>query len=173
MPYCGRRAFTTSPVRWALISTQSSSTNCAKDSAPSISPSMLMPTRADNKPPNYCPIVLTLKASLLAASCCHKTTIPTLSSSRAGMRSSSSLWWRPRSHELPRHPPENPTWRTQPVSSGRANDRPRHRLDQPLSGPRVCPPPREHLLVQLRPQPVALRALVGERPPYRRHLQGR
>src|SRR6202790_76827 len=65
MPYCGRRAFTTSPVRWALISTRSSSTNCAKDSAPSISPSMLMPTRADNKPPNYWPIVLTLKAFFL------------------------------------------------------------------------------------------------------------
>src|ERR1700691_56611 len=106
-----------------------------------------MPTRADNKPPNYWPIVLTLKASLLAASCCHKTTIPTPSSFRVAMRYSCSLWWKPRSYELPRHPPENPTGRAQPVSSGRANDRSRHHLDQPLSGPRVCPPPRKHLPV--------------------------
>src|ERR1035441_7757833 len=30
MAYCGTRAFTTSPVRWALISTWSSSTSCEK-----------------------------------------------------------------------------------------------------------------------------------------------
>src|ERR1700676_2142133 len=173
MSYCGRRAFTTSPVRWALISTRSSSTSYAKDRAPSISPSMLMPTRADNKPPNYWPIVLTLKASLLAASCCRRATIPTPSSSRAATRSSFSLSWRPPCHELPRHPPENPIGRTQPISSGRAIDRQVCRLDQPLPGPRVCSPPRKHLPVQLRTQPVALCTLVGERSSHRQYFQGR
>ena len=43
MPSCGRRAFTTSPARWAIISTYASIGNCATAREPSIWP--LMPTR--------------------------------------------------------------------------------------------------------------------------------
>ena len=45
-------------------------------------------------------------------------------------------------------------------------------MDQSLPGPRVCPPPRRQVPLQLCAQPVALRALVGERSSYRRDLCG-
>ena len=47
------------------------------------------------------------RVSLLAASSCPRATIPTPSSSRAAMHASSSLSWRLRSHEVPRHLPED------------------------------------------------------------------
>src|ERR1035438_9143886 len=58
--------------------------------------------------------------------------------------------------------PEVRAERTLPISSGRADYRPRSWLDQPLPGSRVCPPPGQHEFAHLRLQPAALPALVGE-----------
>src|SRR5674476_117369 len=172
MPCCGRRAFTTSPVRWEPISTWTSFSSCAKVLAPSISPSISMKTRAASWPLSSWPGVLAHRASPPDASCCHRATIPTLSSFRVGTRDSFSLSWRPLSHEVPRDPSEGPIGRTQPDSGGGATYRPGSRMDQPLPGPRVCSPSCRQEPVQLRTQPAALRALVGERSSYRRHCQG-
>src|SRR6266700_6258471 len=109
--------------------------------------------------------------SLLVASCCLRGTIPTPSSFKVETHKGSHLCWRPRSHEVPRDPSKDPIGRAQSDSCGRAIHRSGRRLDQPLSGPRVCPPSGRQEPVQLRAQPVALRALVGERSSHRRYLQ--
>jgi|HubBroStandDraft_1064217.scaffolds.fasta_scaffold39868_2 predicted small integral membrane protein len=49
MRCCGRRVFTTSPVRWAPISTLTSFDSFATDHALFISPSMSMPIRVESE----------------------------------------------------------------------------------------------------------------------------
>ena len=51
-----------------------------------------------------------------------------------------------------------------PIQVVRAIHRQGRCVDQSVPRPRVCPPPRRQVPLQLRAQPVALRALVGERP---------
>ena len=107
MPCCGRRVFTTSPVRWVPISTRTSSTSCATAHAPFISPSMSMPTTAANKP-RRAGSALGYKASTPAAFSCPQGHDPNSFSSRVVTRNSSSLSWRPLSHEVPRDLPARP-----------------------------------------------------------------
>src|ERR1700739_24540 len=140
--------------------------------APSISPSMWTPTRAVSKLQSSWPIVGTHTVSRPVASCCRSDTIPTPSSLRVATCASSSLWWRPRSHEVPCDLSEDLNGRTQSDSSGRAIQWSRCWMDQSLPGPRVCPPPRRQIPLQLCAQLAELRALVGERSSYRRDYCG-
>jgi len=73
--------------------------------AGSISPSTSMRTAAANRPRNRKSIVSGRMASTLVVSCFPAATIPTLSSSRAGMCDSSSLSWRLLNHEVSRDLP--------------------------------------------------------------------
>src|SRR6516225_6987095 len=107
------------------------------------------------------------------ASCCRKDAIPIPSSLRVQMRASSSLSWRLPSHEVPCHLSEDSIGGTQSDLRDRAIFRSGGRMDQPLPRPPICPPPFQQDPLRLRAQPVALRALVGERPSHQRHLGGR
>ena len=61
------------------------------------------PTRAASKLQSNWPIVLSCTASPHVAFCCLRGMIPTPSSSKEETHTSSSLCWRLRSHEVPRH----------------------------------------------------------------------
>ena len=79
-----------------------SSANSVKASAPCISPSMSIRTRAASKLQSNWLIVLSCTVSRHVAFSCLMVMIPTPSSLKEETHTSSSLCWRLRSHEVPR-----------------------------------------------------------------------
>ena len=115
--------------------------HCATARAPCISASMPIPAAPASRPRSNSPIVSGHTASSLAASCCPRATIPIPSFSRAVIGTGSSLLWRPHAHEVLRDLPALFPQREKSGPCRRTKHRPRDRLDQSLSGSRVCAPP--------------------------------
>ena len=126
-------------VRWVLISTRSSSTSYVTGRAPSIS---FPDDDANQSGPKQAAkhlVHFTLAEHGIPA---RRVPLPVrrgqrsqlLSPSSAEMRVSSSLFWRPHRHEVPRDLYQDCSGSTQPLSRSGAGLGPRGRLDQPLSG---------------------------------------
>ena len=89
-PSCGRRASTTSPVRWEAISMHVNFASCAIAPARSTWPSIPTPIKAGNVPHGRSRSASGLKESTLCVSPCRRDTIRTASSSRAATPGSSN-----------------------------------------------------------------------------------
>src|SRR5258708_35850233 len=127
-----------------------SSASYAKANAPSISPSMSIRTRAASRLQSNWLVVLSCTVPRHVAFSCLRDMIPTPSSFKEEAYTSSSLCWRLRSHEVPRHLEADFYGRTQSDSGGRAIHRQGGCVDQSLSGSRVCSPPFQQKSLYLR-----------------------